>query len=343
MAGQPLRLLVLATLVLLGNVAAARAEPVPAPTEALKDFDGRGAIQVELPPSAPGTKTEVEAGVMTWLSFRQAYVRPDRMLMELSMGRGGPSQVTLAAGNTERTYPRGAGYVQERVYRNLEAVGESPMATVQMSMTTYARILRDTDSGKILPDEEFDALEKEHKARIEELNKLRQSLSTSQSADDIRKVSMAAAEMARRHDDLLQIPFRRDHPCVLMEFPNKDVFQKLFAHGLAGASSMELLGKGRTRVWITRAEGLPIQIETTANDGHVALSLVFTQISINSGLHPGELTLGAPAGVRLLSATADLKDPNWQEKLDKSLSDQAERLQAEGRPRPPIGPARKRR
>ena len=344
MVGRPLRTLVLTTLLSLGNLAALHAEPLPAPTVPLKDFDGRGVIQIELPPSHASTDpNQIETGLMTWIAFRQAYVRPDKMLLELSMGRSGPSQISVATGNVERIYSRGANYKQERIYRNLETSPQNPMTTVQTSMATYARILREIDTGKVLPDEEFDRLETEHKARIEELNQLRMKLATSKDPKEISRVSEAAAEMARRHDDLTQIPFRRTHPCVVMEYPNKDVLQKLFANNVTGSAGLEVLGKGKTRVWVTRAEGLPIKIETTSNEGRVALSLVFTRISINSGLHPGELALDAPLTARTLTVTADLKDPKWQEKMDDELGTQVSRLQNANRPQATVAPVRKKK
>ena len=93
--------------------------------------------------------------------------------------------------------------------------------------------------------------------------------------------------------------------------------------------SAEILLKGKTTVWLTKAEGLPIKIEITTGEGKVAIYWCFTELRINQGLHPGELVLGAPAGTRLIAASADLKDKNWEEKMDRSITLQLEAIEKE--------------
>src|SRR5689334_22302966 len=129
MRASTLRTCFLSTLLAAAATAAERAEPIPAPTQALQDYDGKGVIQVEIPPSrtAPSASGDrvVDPGFTAWFTFRQAYVRPDRLLLELYIGsQTRPAQKTLIQGNAERTYSPGSGYAVERVFKNLETATE---------------------------------------------------------------------------------------------------------------------------------------------------------------------------------------------------------------------------
>lgn len=344
MAVRTLRPLFLSTLLLAGNVVAAQAEPIPAPKEALKDYHGLGFVQLEVPihsgVSADGKKVQ-DVPFMTWFPFRQGYVRPDRMLMVMNVA--GSVQSMLATADTEQVYSPSAGYVIRRTYKNLDPTQPSPMQSVQFSMATYARVLRELPSGKLLPPEDLDALKTRLTERIETLRVLREELAESKDPEAIPKANAAAAEQARLRNDLQQIDIRRAHPCHVVEFPNKDLIDTLFTRGLIGGASTEFLTKGKTTVWITQNEGLPIKIETTSNDGRMAIFFCFTELRINQGLHASDLVLGAPAGTRLVAASADLREKGWEEKMDKLIQLQVEAIEKERNPRTLPRPQKRRK
>jgi hypothetical protein len=345
MAARTLRPLILTTLLLVGNLAPACADPIPAPKEPLKDYHGLGFVQIEIPvssgTSADGKKAQ-DVPFMTWFPFRQGYVRPDRMLMVMNVA--GSIQAMLATADTEQIYSPSSGYVVRRTYKNLDPTQPSPMQSVQFSMATYARVLRELNSGKVQPAEDLDQLKTKLTERIEALRVLREKLAESKDADAIPKANAAAAEQARLRNDLQQIDIRRANPCMVVEFPNKDLIDGLFTRGLVGEESTDFLLKGKTKVWITEREGLPIKLETTGNDGRVAIFFCFTELRINQGLHPSELVLGAPPGTRLIAASADLRDKGWEEKMDKIIQQQVEAIEKERQDaNPPRFPIKKKK
>ena len=340
MADRTLRVLFLTTLLTLGNLAPqaaapAAAEPIPAPTQALKDYEGIGIMQIDLPTSVADGKKATDVGFTTWFPFRQGYVRPDQLLLVLEIG--GSVQSMLVSGDLERIYNPSTGYVIQRQYKNLETATENPLTAVQLSMATYAKVLRELDTGKLLPAEDLDAVKTRLTARSEALTALRKELAERNRPEDLNQINAAAAEHSRIRDDLDQIELRRAHPCHVVEFQNKDLVRTLFSRGLVGLTGSEILAKGKTTVWITKAEGLPIKIETTDNGGRMALFLCFKELRINTGLHPNELKLGNPRGTRLISASADLRDKDWQEKMETSISRQIEALERASRPMQPQG------
>jgi len=324
-------------LLIAALAAGAGAEPIPAPTDALKDYHGLGVIQLDIPTTSvvkpqPGQKV-VDTPFSTWFPFRQGYVRPDRMLMVMSLG--GALQSMLASGDTEMVYSPTTGYVVKRTFKNLLPATPNPMMTHQLSMATYARVLRENQSGKLLPAENLDELKQKLTPRLEELRVRRETLAKSTDPEDLPRANAAAAEHARVRNDLQQIDLRKAHPCHVVEFQNRDLVQTLFARGLTGGTNLEFLTRGKTTVWITKAEGLPLKLETTANDGRVAIYICFTDLRINQGLHPGELVLGNPPGTRVMSATADLKDRNWEANLEENLARQIAFFDRERQPPPP--------
>lgn len=326
MAARTFRTVLASLLLLSGLAAAVRAEPIPAPTEQLKDFQGRGVILLDLPAGPPpvdGPKDAIIPGISMWVEMRQAYVWPDRILTELNLL--GNRQVVLVQGNTELTYSPGTGLIIERLYKNLEHAPENPMTAVQISMATYAKLLQELQSGKMQPEEDTRKLEAAHKIRIAQLQRERAALS---SQEDLPKYNALSAEMVRIKNDLDQLPFRREHPCHVVEFANKDVIQHLFAKGLTGNRHAELLSAGKSTFWVTKAEGLPVKIETTDNTGRVAISVCFTELKVNQGLRPSDLTLNA-SGARRITLQADIKDRNWEEKMEKELGQHLQRLEDE--------------
>jgi hypothetical protein len=341
------RPLYLTAVLLAANLGAASADPVPAPTGVLKDYDGRGFIQIEVPPSQKTVKAEdgskvVDPGLTTWFVFRQAFVRPNRHLLQLGFqNQSQVNQVTLVDGNTERTWSPGAPYALERSYKNLEPDAEIPSTAVQLSMATYARVFRELDSGKLLPEENLEALKASHTTRLKELAALREKLATSKNLEEFNRSNAAAAEAARLRDDLDQLEIRKNNPCWVVEFPNKDLMEKLFSRGLLAGNTADLISKGKTTAWITKAEGLPIKVQTTANDGTPVLFIIFKMLKINSGTHPGELLLGLPSGTRVLTASADVREKGWEDRLEEELSKEVERFQDERRKKfqPPVRPS----
>ena len=62
---------------------------LPAPTEPLKDFQGKSLIVLDLPPTQSTTRLEngepaFDPGISLWLDLRQSFVWPDRVLIERS-------------------------------------------------------------------------------------------------------------------------------------------------------------------------------------------------------------------------------------------------------------------
>lgn len=331
MADRTPRTLFLTTLLLLGNLVAAHAEKLPEPPSVLKDYDGKGIIQISLPSrgvvNAKDGKKVIDPGFSTWFRMRQTYVNPNRILVV--MDPGNTVQAILIQDNIERTYAPSTGYVIEKSYKNLEKADENPIGALQLSMSTYARVLRELDSGKLLPAENLDLIKEQKLKRSEELKALREKLTAAQRPEDEAAAQAAAAEAARVRDELDQLDIRRAHPCNVVEFLNKDLMQNLFAKGLMGGVNADLLAKGRTTFWVTKEEGLPIKIETTANDGSVAIFMLFKELKINSDLHPGEVVLGNPIGTRLFRTTVDLRDKDWEQKMNDDLTLQISRFEQE--------------
>ena len=317
----------------------ALADPLPAPTEALKDYTGKAVIQFELPDPVPqGAKKSdgaLNPGLGFWMEIRQSYVWPDRLLMDLSI-LGAMQERTLVLGNIERTFSPATGYVIERTYKNLEFGDENPIAAVQMSMATYAQVLKEMTSGKILPEEELDKLQDVLKNKIEDLKKERITLAEQKKPENVARLTALAAEQARARDDLLLIPFRRNNPCTVIEFDNKDLFRNLGAKGFMprrpdGGFAFE---KGKSRFWVTKAHGMPIKFETLEEDGRTVFFYCFTELKINTGLRQNDLALSTPQGAALIRATADLKARDWEEKLEKDIRRQIELYDKIRRPDP---------
>lgn len=339
------RTLCLAALTLaaaLGGMSAAHAERLPEPPGVLKDYDGRGIVQISIPSKGEimlkdGQKA-LDPGFSTWFPFRQTFVSPGRIYMAVNLL--GALQATLVQDNVERTYVPSAGYVIERSYKNLAKTDENPINTVQMAMATYARVLRELDSGKLLPEENLDQIKERDTKRLEELKELRAQLAKNQNPAAAPQAQAAAAESARVRDNLDQIDLRRAHPCHVIEFVNQDLMRHLFARGLMGEGMGPILAKGRTTFWVTKAEGLPIKVETTANDGSIAVFMLFKDLKINSGLHPGEVVLGHPQGTRQFTAVVDLRDKDWEQKMTDEINAQIGKFEKDTRRAapPPLTP-----
>lgn len=331
MAHRTPRPLFLTTLLLFGNLATAHAEKLPEPPTVLKDYDGKGIVQIAMPSRGEVVgqdgKKVIDPGFSTWFPFRQTYVNPNRLLMVMNLL--GALQATLVQDNVERTYIPSAGYVIEKSYKNLEKANENPIGSLQLAMSTYATVLRELDSGKVLPPENFDLVKEQRTKRLEELRLLREELANGKNPADEARAAAAAAESARVRDDLDQLELRKKYPCHIVEFLNKDLMQNLFAKGLVGAANTDLVAKGRTTFWVTKAEGLPIKIETTANDGSIAIFMLFKDLRINSDIHPGEVVLGNPMGTRLFRTLVDLRDKDWNQKMDDDLNAQLSRYELE--------------
>jgi hypothetical protein len=330
------RLIFAAALAAAAVVRPAAAQKLPAPTADLKDFIARGFISLSLPggketTDADGNKV-IDPGLKMSLPVFQAYVRPDRMLVQIAVA--GTVQNILVQADTERTYSAAAGCIVERSYRNLEPAAENPMTGAQLSLVTYARVIADLETGKILPDEDLAKVEEQDRKRIEELNALREKLAKSTDPADVTVAQDAVTELARVRDDLEQIRLRREHPCTMVQFDNGDLLKSLLSRGLTGDRSLDFLSKGKTTFWVTKAHGLPIRMETTDTNGRVALYFCYTALRINGDLKPGELVLGAPAGVPLVRGVADLRVKSSIEKMEEEIARQIFRM-AQARATPP--------
>lgn len=349
MAGRPFRFLVLSTLVLAGNLGIARADKLPPPPDALKDYDSIGVIQILRPgdpaPHTVNGKEEFDPGFATQIFFRQTYVRPDRTLMVMNLFNN--VQAKMMQGDVEWSYSPATQYVLQRTYKNVESLPQNPMSITPLSWSTYARLLQETDAGKLLPDENLDLVKPELAKKIEQLKNTREELKKSVKPADVARAQMVAAELARVHDDFEQLDLRKAHPCNLVEFPNA-VFEKMLsAKGLMGSDSPALLDGGKTTVWITKQEGLPLKMEMAAKDGTVVLSINLRNVKINQGLHPSDVVLGNPPSARIFRAVADVRDKDFEAKLNSQLDQQvaqfeAEQKQASGPP-PVVQPKKKKK
>lgn len=329
MATRPMSFFVLTAALAAGSLPGARAEPLPAPTGTLRDYVGRAILQIDLPAQSTDKKdgagkTVVEPALNLVVPMNQAFVGPDRFLVENLLGG---RQVTLVLANTERTYVPGTGFLVECTYKNVDPKGPSPIPAMQLSMATYAELLKGLKDGKILPPEDLDALQKARAARIKELADLRESLAETDTPEALAQRNAAASEQARLHDDLEQIEVRRAHPCHIIQFDNKDLLDTLLARGLTGKLSRSRLEKGTTTFWVTKGEGLPIKMETTVENGRVALFFCFTQLKLNSGIRSSDLALNAPVGTRLLATVVNVREQNWEEAMQRDLSTQMYRLE----------------
>ncbi|MGV3719425.1 MAG: hypothetical protein ACO1SX_00830 [Actinomycetota bacterium] len=329
MAERTFPVVTLAVAAALCGVSAVHAEKLPEPTGVLRDYDGRGTIQITIPPrgeiSLENGQKAVDPGFSTWFAFRQMFVSPGRILMVHNLGNA--LQATLVQDNVERTYIPTAGSVIERNYKNLDKAEENPINTVQMAMATYAKVLRELDSGKLLPDENLDQIKERDTKRLAELTALRAKLMENKRPEDEVQAQSAAAESAVVRDNLDQLDLRRAHPCHVIEFLNRDLMRHLFTRGLMGESMGEILAKGKTTFWVTKAEGLPVKVETTANDGSVAVMMLFKELKINSGLHPGEVVLGHPQGTMTFRAVVDLREKDWEQRMQNDINDQIGRYE----------------
>jgi hypothetical protein len=255
--------------------------------------------------------------------------------MDLSI-QGATAERTLVLGNIERTFSPVTGYVVETTYKNLDFGEENPIAAIQMSMATYAQILKAINTGRILPEEDLDKLQESLKNRIEDLKKERIDLAGQKKAEHVARLTYLAGEQARARDDLLQIPFRRNNPCTVVEIDNKDLFRNLGAKGFMprqpeGGFAFE---KGKSRFWVTKAHGLPIKFETLDEENRVVCFFCFTELKINTGLRQNDLALSTPQGAALIRASADLKTRDWEEKLQKDVQRQIDLYDKIRRPDP---------
>lgn len=308
----------------LAIAGSATAEPIPAPTGVLRDYVGRGVIQVDVPPppDVKGESPGVAHGLGLVVEFRQAFVRPDCYLMEMLFS--GVRQISQGLGTTERTLTIGSPYVQERAYKNAPA-GESPLLVARSSMATYGRVFAELRTGKLLPEEDFPALKAELLKGIADLAEIRKQLKASTDPADISRANRAAADQARLRDDLDHLDVRKAHPCHIVEYRNKDVVQALTSRKMLGGLPPDTLVEGRTRVWITREEGLPLKIDITDNEGRTALFCMLKEVSINMNLKPGDLALGVPPGTQLIAMTADMSRSDWETRMEESFAKEISR------------------
>lgn len=315
MVGRTLFTASLSTLLLLSLLVPARSEPAPAPTRVLEDYEALGVIQVDIP-TTPGEKDD--PGLALWIPFHQAYLRPGTLWQ--SMQVLGQTQYSVVTGETERTWSPPSEYIVVRRFQNLDTTSPSPSSTLRMAAVSLGRVARDLPNGKLLPDPDLDELEKRLKARHAALTDERAKLKAStQPTEDILRKNALASEHARITDELKQIPLLRKNPCFLVQYENKDLTNHLALRRLAGPGAAVLLDRGKTTYWITRAEGLPLKIETTSNDGRVALFYCLSDVRMNGGLKTQQFRLDVPEGTWTIVVAADVRQPGWEERMDADI------------------------
>lgn len=330
MAPPKPRMLYVATFLALGNLLPASADSLPEPPEPLKDYQGRGVLQVIIPSTrasvGDGTKV-VDPGLSMSADIFQAYVWPDRSYVALEAF--GARQVFLTLGNAgvEKQWSPGASYVITRTYKNLDKDTASPMMGVQLSMATYAKVLREIKTLKLLPDEDFDQRKAANEARIAELEKQRSELDPRRHPDHLAKFNEVSGEMARLREDIKQMELRRKRPCHIVEVRNTDLISSLLSAGLMGPRVRERLEKGKSTFWVTKNEGLPIRMESTDSDGRVALYFCLLDFKINSGLVSGDLTLGAPRLLQEINVTADVKQHDWEGRMEDEINERIAQIE----------------
>jgi hypothetical protein len=121
------------------GVAVADTPGLPAAMKDLRDYRGKGTIQVTIP----------EMSML--LRFEQAYVAPDAILFGFDMDL--LRQWSLFKDDTERTYNPSTGFLVERRYRNLHRLPVNPTTSVQMSMAHWGRIIHDLKNMQSLGTE----------------------------------------------------------------------------------------------------------------------------------------------------------------------------------------------
>jgi hypothetical protein len=220
-------------------------------------------------------------------------------------------------------------YTIKRVYRNVDRTRENPVGTAQMSMAALAAALLEVKGGKKLPPEDLDRLQEQLQARQEELKKQRAELRASKDPADLPRAERAALESARVADDLKQIPLRKAHPYDTWEFENEEILGILAGRGMAGPAAADLLRGGKTRVWLTREEGMPLKVDAMGRDGQPVVYITFLDVKVNQGMLPGELVLGAPPLTRMITAEADLRRSDWEREMERQVQLQIERFQQE--------------
>jgi hypothetical protein len=144
------------TLLTLAAIAAAglgRARPctaaevagLPPAMKDLRDYRGKGIIQVTIPE------------ISMLLRFEQSYVAPGTLLFGVDMDL--LRQWSLVRDDTERTFNPNAGFVVERHYRNLHRLPVHPATAVQMSMAHWGRVIHDLKNVQTLGTETVLGLE----------------------------------------------------------------------------------------------------------------------------------------------------------------------------------------
>jgi hypothetical protein len=110
--------------------------------------------------------------------------------------------------------------------------------------------------------------------------------------------------------------------CEIVRFSNRDLTGSLLTRGLIGEAGASYVEKGMTKAWVTRAHGLPIQLQIWSNEGQPAILISFSELKINKGLRSNELRVQVPPSVTWISATADVSVPHWEEIAEKEVQKQ---------------------
>lgn len=257
-------------------------------------------------------------GVNLTLTMNQAFVWPDRALVELDIASN--LQMFLSQGNTEYQYNPGAGHLIEVVYLNLSKADHNPMMARQLSMAFWSELLPQLKTAREAPQPSLDEIVRRNTARINETAPERARLKGERGARDVQRLNELAGEAARLRDEIDQVEIQKKYPCKLIEVDNGELVQHLTTNRLIGPSAARYLTKGKTRFLVTRAHGLPIRMESRTETGYVVLYLCLRQVRINQGLNPGDVSLGTRPGTTRVTLTADLAQADWSDRLELELS-----------------------
>lgn len=307
-------------------VTAAESADPPAAREVVRDFAARGIVQIDLPPSDSGDGTKViDAGVNLMLPINQAFVWPDRTLLEVEIGNS--LNMYLSQSSTEYQFNPASGYLLETTYRNLNRAEYNPMFSRQLSIVAWADLIPKMKSLRELPDRDPKELKTKNEARIAALLAERDRLKADGSPRHIPRINEVASEAARLRDQVNQLEMMKEHPCRYVEVDNADFINNFASNRLVGPSAARLLKGGKTEFVLTRKHGLPIRMESRTSDGKPIIYVCLNQIRVNQGLKPGDVSVGAPPGTELLRISVDMAGRNWQEQLELETARRVQQLE----------------
>lgn len=302
----------------------------------LRDYWARGEIVLKgdvvlgLPDGDAGPvqntpRARAETGFV--VQMLQGYVAPDRY--GLLWNVMGSEQTLIFQGDVEYDWMPARGFLVRTHFRNIRKAKEHPSQAYKQSLHTMRMVMKGVKSiGDVDPAQ---ALRKPAVLEAERtrIKKLRDELVARAKQEGVSKevydritleASQAGELLAEVVTDLKFLELQRAYPCVVREYDNTVVLQALNRIGQVGPSAYPALAKGKTRIWFTRDYGLPVRFELRDSRQKTILRSVFTQLKVNSGLTPDQLSSGAPKQARMLTISVNLSKSNWERDLNGQIA-----------------------